>query len=303
MAAKRLPIPGQDNGTWGDILNGFLAVSHNPDGTLVPAAVIQAGAGTYSKSSTGIPMSDLDITTQTAINTSASKYTKPQNGIPTSDLDTATQTTISKANSAVQLGGDLNGTTIAPVVAKLQGTILNSSSPTDGQVLVYSSTASAWVPGVVSTTTVNDATSTSKGIVQLAGDLSGTGSNPTVPGLTAKLDASVANSTYAPKSSPTFTGVVTVPMPTNAYDAATKSYVDTQTTTAAVPDASSSQKGKIQLAGDLSGSAVSPAVVAINGVTITGSPTNGQTLIATSTSAAIWSTQSGNSGVIDGGTP
>lgn len=30
----RLPTPGQDNGTWGTILNDFLATSHNQDGTL-----------------------------------------------------------------------------------------------------------------------------------------------------------------------------------------------------------------------------------------------------------------------------
>lgn len=30
----RLPIPGSDNGTWGAVLNDFLDVEHNPDGTL-----------------------------------------------------------------------------------------------------------------------------------------------------------------------------------------------------------------------------------------------------------------------------
>ncbi len=30
----RLPVPGSDNGTWGDILNDFLSVEHNSDGSL-----------------------------------------------------------------------------------------------------------------------------------------------------------------------------------------------------------------------------------------------------------------------------
>lgn len=30
----RLPVPGQDVGTWGQVLNEFLGVGHNPDGTL-----------------------------------------------------------------------------------------------------------------------------------------------------------------------------------------------------------------------------------------------------------------------------
>lgn len=46
--------------------------------------------------------------------------------------------------------------------------------------------------------TVADATTTSKGVVQLAGDLGGTATAPTVPGLASK----------APTANPTFTGTV-----------------------------------------------------------------------------------------------
>ena len=35
----RLPVPGQDDGTWGDLLNEYLAVSHDSDGSLKEAAV------------------------------------------------------------------------------------------------------------------------------------------------------------------------------------------------------------------------------------------------------------------------
>ena len=30
----RLPIPGSDDGTWGDVLNDYLSAAHNTDGTL-----------------------------------------------------------------------------------------------------------------------------------------------------------------------------------------------------------------------------------------------------------------------------
>jgi hypothetical protein len=40
----QLPTPGGDDGTWGTILNEFLDVSHNPDGTLSSSAVANAGA-------------------------------------------------------------------------------------------------------------------------------------------------------------------------------------------------------------------------------------------------------------------
>lgn len=38
----RLPTPGADSGVWGSILNTFLQVSHNPDGTLQTSAISQA---------------------------------------------------------------------------------------------------------------------------------------------------------------------------------------------------------------------------------------------------------------------
>ena len=40
----RLPTPGADNGTWGQILNDFLVVSHDADGALKDSAVTNAGA-------------------------------------------------------------------------------------------------------------------------------------------------------------------------------------------------------------------------------------------------------------------
>lgn len=44
----RLPIPGGDSGTWGTILNEFLAVSHNADGTLNSSAVSGATDSTLN---------------------------------------------------------------------------------------------------------------------------------------------------------------------------------------------------------------------------------------------------------------
>jgi uncharacterized protein (TIGR02145 family) len=139
-----------------------------------------------------------------------------------------------------------------------------------------------------------DATSSVKGKIQLTGELGGTASSPTVPGLALK----------APLSNPAFTGTVTgvtktmvdlgnvdntsdlnKPLSTatqtaldlkenasNKSDAslgtstilyptqnAVKTYVDLQVSTGA-PDATSSVKGKIQLTGELGGTASSPTV-------------------------------------------
>jgi Pectate lyase superfamily protein len=61
----QLPTPGQDDGTWGGILNDFLLVAHNGDGTLQPSAITNAGG--YAKPNTGIPASDLSSSVQTIL--------------------------------------------------------------------------------------------------------------------------------------------------------------------------------------------------------------------------------------------
>ena len=141
---------------------------------------------------------------------------------------------------------------------------------------------------------VPNASDTTIGKIQLAGDLGGTASSPTVPGLALK----------APINNPAFTGTVTgitkamvdlgnvdntsdVNKPvssatqtaldlkenaSNKSDAslgtstilyptqnAVKTYVDSQVASGA-PDATSSVKGKIQLAGDLGGTAALPSI-------------------------------------------
>jgi len=40
---SRLPNPGQDQGTWGDVLNDFLKASHNIDGSLKASSISSAG--------------------------------------------------------------------------------------------------------------------------------------------------------------------------------------------------------------------------------------------------------------------
>lgn len=44
MSTARLPVPGQDSGSWGEILNEFLLVEHNNDGTLKAGSYIAGKA-------------------------------------------------------------------------------------------------------------------------------------------------------------------------------------------------------------------------------------------------------------------
>lgn len=110
-----------------------------------------------------------------------------------------------------------------------------------------------YVDAAVAGATIPDASISVKGKIQLAGDLAGTAALPTVPGLILK----------APLASPALTGVPTAPTAAaldNSTQIATTAYVDTAVTGATVPDATTSSKGKIQLAGDLAGTAALPTV-------------------------------------------
>jgi hypothetical protein len=119
----RLPQPGGDNGTWGQLLNDFLSVAHAADGTIT--------------SSTGIP----------------------DNSIPGAKLQTGSVT----------------------------NTQLLTGSGSDGQVLTKAAASSggfAWTSVAGSP----DATTGTKGLVRLTGDLGGTADSPTVPSLANKAD-------------------------------------------------------------------------------------------------------------------
>lgn len=81
----RLPTPGSDNNTWGEILNDFLSQELNGDGSLKKANDIAAAA-------------------QAANNAQAaadSKYAKPADGIPQTDLASSVQTKLDQAATLV----------------------------------------------------------------------------------------------------------------------------------------------------------------------------------------------------------
>lgn len=116
---SRLPTPGSDDGTWGDILNDYLSQSLKADGTIKDNAVITSAIAA--------------------------------NAVTNAKLESSVQSSLSLANTALQ--------------------------------------------------SIPDATSSVKGAIRLTGDLGGTATSPTVPGL----------SSLAPLASPTFTGTVTTP--------------------------------------------------------------------------------------------
>jgi len=297
----RLPIVGGDSGNWGTILNDFLEVSLNGDGTIQPAAITQAGAVTSVN--TVAPNASGNVTLTAA---SVGAYTKPSGGIPSSDLSSSVQADLSAAGSAVQLGGDLGGTATAPVIAKLQGTPVNAASPAANQVLSYVS--GEWVPATASSGSVNDATTSAPGIVQLSGDISGTATEVTVTsthltdalpidqGGTGSatqnfltLGGDLGNSVTAPKVE-SIQGVAISGAPSaNQALIASSSSAASWGTIPTASNATSSTPGLIQLDGDLGNTATNPEVVSLKGIALPSSaPSANQVLTATSATATEW---------------
>ncbi len=111
----RLPIPGSDDGSWGTILNDFLTVEHNADGTLktggsVAGKVNKAGdTMTGALTLPGDPTSGLHATTKSYVDTTVAS------GTPDADATT---------KGKIQLTGDLSGTAASPQIAA--GAIVNA---------------------------------------------------------------------------------------------------------------------------------------------------------------------------------
>jgi hypothetical protein len=242
----------------------------------------------------------------------------------------------STTKGKLKLAGDLGGTAESPTVPGL-ALKANSADVTSSLALKEDasnkSTATAlgtsdalypsqkavktYVDAQIASATIADADPSTKGKIQLAGDLGGTASSPTVPGLALKanttdvnsslaLKAPINNPTFtgtvggitnsmvglgnvdntsdankpvstatqtaldlkAPLASPTFTGTPSLPTGTtaitqsagdNSTKLATTEFVTTKLASGA-PDATTTATGKIQLAGDLGGTASSPTV-------------------------------------------
>jgi hypothetical protein len=175
---SRLPSPGGDANIWGQLLNDFLSVEHNTDGTL---KAIQDGS--------------------------------------------VVQTINGKTGGAISLTAADVG---APVSLAAQ-TDVAISSPADGQVLAYNGTTHKWGSSTVSSTIVGDASTSTKGIVQLSGDLGGSAASPTVPGLVNKAnDTAVVHISGAETVAgiKTFSSSPIVPTPSTTTAATNKAYVD-----------------------------------------------------------------------------
>jgi hypothetical protein len=132
----RLPAPGADDGTWGDVLNGFLVVAHNPDGTLSNTGTL---AGKADNSAV--------IHNTGAETVAGAKAFNASPTVPTPTL--ASQAANKSYVDSVAGGGAPNATTSTPGVVQLAGdlggtgTVYTAPVITDGAITNAKVSASA----------------------------------------------------------------------------------------------------------------------------------------------------------------
>lgn len=178
----RLPTPGSDAGTWGDILNDFLTVEHESDGTLKTGSGSTL-SGYQSVAQKGQPGGYAVLDSNGQIPSSA---IPAQGSVP--DANSSTK-------GVIRLTGHLGGTADSPTVPGLAD---KESTTNKGQPNGYApldGTGKVPTANLPAAASVSDATTSSKGIVQLTGDLGGTATSPTVANgaiTNAKISASAA---------------------------------------------------------------------------------------------------------------
>ena len=170
------------------------------------------------------------------------------------------------ADALSNLGLDkVNNTSDAgkPISIATQTALNLKANLADVTLALASKADTSFINAKMTSATISDANVNTKGKIQLAGDLGGTAAAPTVPGLALKANTSDVTTSLglkentSNKSTATGLGNSDQLYPTQN---AVKSYVDLQLASATIADADANTKGKIQLAGDLGGTAAAPTV-------------------------------------------
>jgi hypothetical protein len=156
-------------------------------------------------------------------------------------LVTPDATTLIKGK--VQLAGDLTGTAASPLVANLAITTnkINDNAVTNLKLAAMAGPSQLKGSGTGGNTTTDIAL----------------GSNLVMSGTTLNVNTTALSGTFLPLAGGTMSGAISQPVaPLVGNDLTNKTYVDGLVT----PDATTLIKGKVQLAGDLTGTAASPLV-------------------------------------------
>ncbi|CCV01852.1 hypothetical protein IIV22A_008L [Invertebrate iridescent virus 22] len=297
-----------------------------PDATSSVKGIVQL-AGDLSGTASAPVVSPLAITNAKLANLSGMSQLKGSSSTSSTATDISLGSGLSMSGSTLGVDTSSLSSTFLPLAG---GTMSGAINQPLAPVVPSDVANKAYVDSQVAATSTPDATSSVKGKIQLAGDLSGTASAPVVSplsitnsklanlsavsqlkgssstsstttdislgsglsmsGTTLNINTSSLSSTFLPLAGGTMSGAITQPLaPVAPNDVANKAYVDSQVAASSTPDATSSVKGKIQLAGDLSGTASAPVVapLAITNAKLADTSSPGQLKGSSQSSSAV----------------
>lgn len=192
----RLPIPGSDNEVWGDVLNQFLRVELDSDGTLRRGDEITQAVSDASSARTKADSAVQSVNSKVPNSSGAVVLTAADiSGVPDDNLivhKSGTETITGDKNFSGAL--TKNGSAVEVVSAKGQAggyaPLSSSSLVPPANIASGTATATTYLRGDQAWSTLPLAAASTSGTLQLAGDLAGTSAAPTVPGLAAKANSS-----------------------------------------------------------------------------------------------------------------
>ncbi len=194
---SRLPIPGSDDGTWGDILNTYLEVSLNSDGTLANNTV-----GTNQIQNNAVTNAKLDSSTQSSVTKANSSVQTVNSKTPTSGDVTLTASDVSAVPITRQVNGKalssditLSATDVSAIPNSQKGAVSGVATLDGSSTLTFSQIPSSVVttssPSAIIKRSSQFALRDTISVLDFPGVV-GDGANDDTAGIQAAANAAVA---------------------------------------------------------------------------------------------------------------
>jgi len=162
----RLPQPGSDNGTWGDILNDYLSQSHNADGTIkngvVPESALSSAVqtklnATATPTKADVGLGNVDNTSDATKNAAAATLTNktisgsdntlsdiPEAAVTGLVTDLAAKANVSDLADKVSTATTINGHPLSGNVTVTGTDVLPAQFGSGGKYLTTDGTSASW---------------------------------------------------------------------------------------------------------------------------------------------------------------